>query len=92
MIFDTAGRLHIDDELMNELSEMKELVKPDDILLTVDAMTGQDIVTVAKEFNERLSITGLVVTKMDAMPVVVDCYLFVVLPMFLYYLFPVVKR
>ena len=44
---------------------MKELVKPDDILLTVDAMTGQDIVTVAKEFNERLSITGLVVTKMD---------------------------
>lgn len=65
MIFDTAGRLHIDDELMNELSEMKELVKPDDILLTVDAMTGQDIVTVAKEFNERLSITGLVVTKMD---------------------------
>ena len=65
VIFDTAGRLHIDDELMNELSEMKELVKPDDILLTVDAMTGQDIVTVAKEFNERLSITGLVVTKMD---------------------------
>ena len=65
VIFDTAGRLHIDDELMNELSEMKELVRPDDILLTVDAMTGQDIVTVAKEFNERLSITGLVVTKMD---------------------------
>ena len=65
VIFDTAGRLHIDDELMNELSQMKSLVMPDDILLTVDAMTGQDIVTVAKEFNERLSITGLIVTKMD---------------------------
>ena len=65
VIFDTAGRLHIDEELMNELSQMKELVQPDDILLTVDAMTGQDIVTVAKEFNERLEITGLVVTKMD---------------------------
>ena len=65
VIFDTAGRLHIDQELMEELSEMKSLVQPDDILLTVDAMTGQDIVTVAKEFNEQLSITGLVVTKMD---------------------------
>ncbi|MBQ0065928.1 MAG: signal recognition particle protein [Firmicutes bacterium] len=65
VIFDTAGRLHIDTELMQELSDMKELVQPDDILLTVDAMTGQDIVTVAKEFNEKLSITGLIVTKMD---------------------------
>lgn len=65
MIFDTAGRLHIDEELMDELKEMKEIVHPDDILLTVDAMTGQDIVTVAKEFNEQLQITGLVVTKMD---------------------------
>lgn len=65
VIFDTAGRLHIDEELMDELKEMKEIVHPDDILLTVDAMTGQDIVTVAKEFNEQLQITGLVVTKMD---------------------------
>lgn len=65
VIFDTAGRLHVDEELMGELSKMKEMVQPDDILLTVDAMTGQDIVTVAKEFNEKLSITGLVVTKMD---------------------------
>ena len=65
VIFDTAGRLHIDEALMNELSEMKEIVHPNDILLTVDAMTGQDIVTVAKEFNDKLSITGLVVTKMD---------------------------
>lgn len=65
VIFDTAGRLHVDEELMQELSQMKALVQPDDILLTVDAMTGQDIVTVAREFNEQLSITGLVVTKMD---------------------------
>ena len=65
VIFDTAGRLHIDEALMQELTEMKSLVQPDDILLTVDAMTGQDIVTVAKEFNEQLSITGLIVTKMD---------------------------
>jgi signal recognition particle subunit SRP54 len=50
---------------MNELSDMKALVEPDEILLTVDAMTGQDIITVAQEFNERLQITGLVVTKMD---------------------------
>ncbi|MDO4467626.1 MAG: signal recognition particle protein [Bacillota bacterium] len=65
VIFDTAGRLHIDSDLMQELSDMKEIVQPDDILLTVDAMTGQDIVTVAKEFNEKLDITGLIVTKMD---------------------------
>jgi signal recognition particle subunit SRP54 len=65
VIFDTAGRLHIDEALMHELQQMKELVVPDEILLTVDAMTGQDIVTVAKEFNEQLSVTGLIVTKMD---------------------------
>lgn len=65
VIFDTAGRLHIDAALMQELSDMKTLVQPDEILLTVDAMTGQDIVTVAKDFNEQLSITGLVVTKLD---------------------------
>ena len=56
VIFDTAGRLHIDEALMHELQQMKELVVPDEILLTVDAMTGQDIVTVAKEFNEQLSV------------------------------------
>ncbi len=65
IIFDTAGRLHIDQALMDELSDMKAEVQPQDILLTVDAMTGQDIVTVAKEFNDRLDVTGLVVTKMD---------------------------
>lgn len=65
VIFDTAGRLHIDEELMHELEEMQKIIQPDDMLLTVDAMTGQDIVTVAKEFNDQLTISGLVVTKMD---------------------------
>ncbi len=65
VIFDTAGRLHIDEQLMQELSDMKAIIQPDDILLTVDAMTGQDIITVAKEFNEQLDISGLVVTKLD---------------------------
>ncbi|NLY63307.1 MAG: signal recognition particle protein [Erysipelothrix sp.] len=65
VFIDTAGRLHIDDELMNELKDIKALVNPDDILLTVDAMTGQDIINVAKSFNELLSISGLVVTKLD---------------------------
>lgn len=65
VFIDTAGRLHIDEELMNELKEIKEYVKPDDILLTVDAMTGQDIVQVAKSFHEQLDVTGLVVTKFD---------------------------
>ena len=65
VIFDTAGRLHIDVELMNELKDIQSLVQPDNILLTVDAMTGQDIISVAKEFHEQLNITGLVVTKMD---------------------------
>ncbi|MCF0259965.1 MAG: signal recognition particle protein [Erysipelotrichaceae bacterium] len=65
VIYDTAGRLHIDEALMEELTEMKSFLQPDEILLTVDAMTGQDIVTVAKEFDEKLHITGLVVTKMD---------------------------
>ena len=65
VIFDTAGRLHIDQALMQELSEMKAIVQPDEILLTVDAMTGQDIITVAQDFNNQLSITGLIVTKLD---------------------------
>lgn len=65
VLFDTAGRLHIDEELMNELSDIKDYVKPDDILLTVDAMTGQDIVNVASSFHEQLEVTGLVLTKLD---------------------------
>jgi signal recognition particle subunit SRP54 len=65
VFIDTAGRLHIDEVLMNELKEINEAVQPDDILLTVDAMTGQDIVNVAQAFKEALPLTGLVVTKFD---------------------------
>lgn len=65
VIFDTAGRLEIDEVLMNELVELKALINPDDILLTVDAMSGQNIVNVASEFHNRLDVTGLVVTKLD---------------------------
>lgn len=66
MVFiDTAGRLHIDEELMGELVKIKDAVKPDEILLVVDAMTGQDAVNVAQTFNEKLDITGVVMTKMD---------------------------
>lgn len=65
VIIDTAGRLHIDEKLMDELKQIKELANPDEILLTVDAMTGQDAVNVAESFNEQLDITGVVVTKLD---------------------------
>lgn len=65
VLIDTAGRLHIDEPLMNELKEIKENVNPDEILLTVDALTGQDIVNVAKSFHELLDVTGLIVTKFD---------------------------
>ena len=65
MIIDTAGRLHIDEDMMEELKNIKKEVKPDEILLFVDAMTGQDAVNVAKEFNDLLDITGVVMTKMD---------------------------
>ncbi len=66
MVFiDTAGRLHIDEELMEELARIKEHTKPEEILLVVDAMTGQDAVNVAKSFDELLNITGVVLTKMD---------------------------
>jgi signal recognition particle subunit SRP54 len=65
LIIDTAGRLHIDEGLMEELQQVKEVVKPDEILLVVDAMTGQDAVNVASSFNEQLEITGVVLTKLD---------------------------
>ncbi|WP_018660035.1 signal recognition particle protein [Heyndrickxia acidiproducens] len=65
VLIDTAGRLHIDGELMNELKEIKELAHPDEIFLVVDAMTGQDAVNVAQSFNEQLGITGVVLTKLD---------------------------
>lgn len=65
VILDTAGRLHVDLELMQELQRMKETVKPNEILLTVDSMTGQDAVNVAKSFDEQLGIDGVVLTKLD---------------------------
>lgn len=65
VLIDTAGRLQIDDALMQELENIKKATNPCEILLTVDALTGQDIVNVAKTFNERLNVTGLVVTKFD---------------------------
>lgn len=65
LIVDTAGRLHIDEELMNELVEIKTNTKPHEILLVVDAMTGQDAVNVANTFNEKLGIDGIIITKLD---------------------------
>ncbi len=65
LIIDTAGRLHIDDELMAELVRMKGKINPTEILLVADAMTGQDAVNVAKHFNETLDITGVILTKME---------------------------
>ncbi len=66
LIIDTAGRLHVDEALMEELSRIKEAVKPQEILLVVDAMTGQDAVNVAKSFNDQLSIDGVILTKLDS--------------------------
>ncbi len=65
VIVDTAGRLHIDDELMGEIIGIKEAVEPTEILLVVDSMTGQDAVNVAESFNQSLDITGVVLTKLD---------------------------
>ena len=65
VILDTAGRLHIDEKLMNELKEIKSAVNPDEILLVVDSMTGQDAVNVAKSFDELLNISGVILTKLD---------------------------
>ena len=65
VIVDTAGRLHIDEALMQELENIQKEVQPDEILLTVDAMTGQDAVNVAETFNKRLSVTGVILTKLD---------------------------
>ena len=66
VIIDTAGRLHIDDKLMDELKAVKSAVNPIETLLVVDAMTGQDAVTVAKAFDEAMDITGVIMTKMDS--------------------------
>ena len=69
-IIDTGGRLHIDDELMEELSTIKAAVSPHEILLVVDAMTGQDAVNAAQEFHRRMSLTGLIISKLDRKSVV----------------------
>jgi len=65
VIVDTAGRLHIDEDMMEDLSRVKKELKPDEILLVVDAMTGQDAVRIAEEFHAKVSLTGLILTKMD---------------------------
>jgi len=65
MLIDTAGRLHIDEALMLELREIKTHIRPKEVLLVADAMTGQDAVNIAKNFNERLGIDGIILTKMD---------------------------
>ncbi|MBQ3871303.1 MAG: signal recognition particle protein [Clostridia bacterium] len=65
VIVDTAGRLHIDAEMMEELKEIKEKIDPDEVLLVVDAMTGQDAVNAAKAFNEEVELTGVILTKID---------------------------
>ena len=64
-IVDTGGRLHVDDEMMAEMEEVKAATRPDEILLVVDAMTGQDAVQAAQEFHDRVNITGLILTKLD---------------------------
>ena len=65
VLIDTAGRLHVDERLMDELKQIKEIAQPNEILLVVDAMTGQDAVNVAESFNKQLGITGVVITKLD---------------------------
>ena len=65
LIVDTSGRLHIDDQLMDELAAIKRKVKPHDVLLVVDAMTGQDAVNVAEQFSERVGFDGVLMTKLD---------------------------
>ncbi|GAB1347858.1 signal recognition particle protein [Ignavibacteriales bacterium] len=65
IIIDTAGRLHVDEELMSEVADIKELVKPTEVLFVVDSMTGQDAVNSAKSFNDRVDFDGIVLTKLD---------------------------
>jgi signal recognition particle subunit SRP54 len=65
LIVDTAGRLHIDDQLMEEMQSLKKILNPQEILFVADAMTGQDAVNSADQFHKKLSITGVVLTKMD---------------------------
>src|SRR5699024_6900641 len=65
VLIDSAGRLHVDDDLMNELSDINDTLNPEEIFLVVDSMTGQDAVNVAESFNEKLDVSGVVLTKLD---------------------------
>src|SRR5690606_7022630 len=65
VIIDTAGRLHIDEQLMDELKDIVNIAKPDEVLLTIDAMMGQDAINVITSFNDQLPITGCILTKLD---------------------------
>ena len=65
VIVDTAGRLAVDEQMMKEISAIKKAISPDEILFVVDAMTGQDAVNTAKEFNDRLDFDGVILTKLD---------------------------
>ena len=65
MLIDTAGRLHIDREMMDELVAIRDTVRPQEILLVVDGMTGQDAVNIARNFHQELDLTGLILTKLD---------------------------
>lgn len=65
LIIDTAGRLHVDDELMGELTRIKSILKPQEVLLVADSMTGQDAINAAEQFHDRVGLTGVVLTKMD---------------------------
>src|SRR5690606_31019973 len=65
VILDTAGRLHVDDDLMRESEQVRDLARPHETLLVVDSLTGQDAVNVARAFNERIGITGVVLTRVD---------------------------
>jgi signal recognition particle subunit SRP54 len=66
MIVDTSGRMHLDDDLMKEIQEINSVLKPVEGLLVADAMTGQQAVEIAKEFNERVGITGVILSKFDS--------------------------
>src|SRR5439155_7362379 len=65
VIIDTAGRLQIDDDMMAELERLKSAIRPDEILLVADGMTGQDAVKIAQGFDAKLGVTGVILTKMD---------------------------
>jgi len=65
VIVDTAGRMHVDEDLMKELQDVREILQPKEVLFVADAMTGQDAVNIAKSFNEKIGIDGVILTKMD---------------------------